>query len=740
MMDNSNIPHTGPQAAAQDNACHDPAQETTTSPRSAWQHIFAILAFQPLIPLTLLLILQTLFLLDARALWYSDEVRYANVFEHLAHGGKWIVLHLNGVPYPDKPPVYFWLLAGVQYVLNTLGISGTAPGIIEPRLFFAGAAVSGVLYLWATYFMARSVAKVDKHVALGAGLVLLSIFYFIGITHYSRMDLLFGALITISHVCLFKGWQKKEAPFWIISGFILAALATLTKGPLGLAFPIVTSVFFLFWRGTPGRLGARDVAYGFGTMLLILLSWVMAAYLTEHPDFLRNIFQDQIYRRATDTWHHAQPWWHYLVALPAAWLPWTLVLCVLPISRLFSKNTYKTIIASRKPENEGMAYLWIALISGIGILSAVSIKIVIYLVPLFAPLAILTAYTVLALPDTRVKRFIHLLALLLASFAVVLITLQLGQTFQWQTIMQAVRWPLALEGLWPLAAGCILGAILLWSAAPRAGGRGALLMAVLFCTAWIQPLGLITAPSLDRVMSPRSQGLLMGEYIQKGYTPITYKVYSGTYAYYAKSNILEFDQWPDLDAAMAQYSRVVVAMRSKHWNTWANKPGDIQQISQQWIADQEYIVAVRTTGAQTTDRPKPTAPTSEPSASDSEAQSATPLPKEAGEQTEPALPEQHKQPQADSALPAPAPGTENPAPAVPTSEPSASGPEPQSATPLPKEAGEQTEPALPEQHKQPQADSALPAPAPGTENPAPAVPLIQETSASVTTVQGIENT
>src|SRR6218665_125372 len=75
--------------------------------RTVCERILDILAFQPLIPLTILLALQTVFMLDARALWYSDEVRYANVFEHVVNAGKWIVLHLNGVPYPDKPPVYF---------------------------------------------------------------------------------------------------------------------------------------------------------------------------------------------------------------------------------------------------------------------------------------------------------------------------------------------------------------------------------------------------------------------------------------------------------------------------------------------------------------------------------------------------------------------------------------------------------------------------------------------------------
>jgi hypothetical protein len=70
----------------------------------------------------------TLPALDSRALWFSDEIRYANVFENVIHGGKWLVMYLNGVPYPDKPPVYFWFLTALLPVYKAAG----------PALFMAG--------------------------------------------------------------------------------------------------------------------------------------------------------------------------------------------------------------------------------------------------------------------------------------------------------------------------------------------------------------------------------------------------------------------------------------------------------------------------------------------------------------------------------------------------------------------------------------------------------------------------
>jgi 4-amino-4-deoxy-L-arabinose transferase-like glycosyltransferase len=99
---------------------------------------YGILARHPWWTLGLLLAAHTAWTMDCRALWFSDEVRYANAFENVVRAGKWLVLSLNGQPYPDKPPLYFWFLA----LLHTISRM--------PAVFFLGAALSGLAYLFAT--------------------------------------------------------------------------------------------------------------------------------------------------------------------------------------------------------------------------------------------------------------------------------------------------------------------------------------------------------------------------------------------------------------------------------------------------------------------------------------------------------------------------------------------------------------------------------------------------------------
>ena len=44
-------------------------------------------------------------------LWNPDEPRYALVAKEMIEGKNWVLPHLNNQIYPDKPPVFFWLIA-----------------------------------------------------------------------------------------------------------------------------------------------------------------------------------------------------------------------------------------------------------------------------------------------------------------------------------------------------------------------------------------------------------------------------------------------------------------------------------------------------------------------------------------------------------------------------------------------------------------------------------------------------
>ncbi len=530
---------------------------------------------------------QTAFTLDARSLWFSDEVRYANAYQLLVQAGKWLVLSLNGVPYPDKPPVYFWLLAGLEQVTQ----------VHAPALFFLGAAVTGLLFVLASRYLALTVLK-DRDAALGAGLILFSTIFFAAITHYSRMDLLFAALIVLAQAILFQAFASPgpDDPGHgrrVVLAFVVMALATLTKGPLGLAFPILSTLAFLAWRGEARRFFTRAVGQGFLACLALLIAWAAATVVKEGTGFIREILVTQIYARAVDTFHHKEPWYYYLIAFPPAFLPWAAMLAAAPWTRMAKPAFWVDLVAGRRQAG-GRAWLWAMLLSGLGLLSILSGKVFVYVLPLLAPAAALCAQSLPGLqgpPARRVSR----------TMALVFVVLALGCLAAPYFLPEGMRLPGPPDGMQPLElrgtwiSALVFAALGHWLWRFPVTGKGMALGLALVVSLWVQPATRIIAPSLDPVMSPRAGAEELKGWEAKGYVPVVHRTYSGIYSYYMGGVVRETATDQELADILAQGRPVAAIMRLKDWTAWPQKDG-LTAVHEQWIADRAYVLVVTEVG------------------------------------------------------------------------------------------------------------------------------------------------
>ncbi|MBI9112489.1 glycosyltransferase family 39 protein [Maridesulfovibrio ferrireducens] len=526
----------------------------------------------PWISVIMIIAMQSIFTMDYRSLWFSDEVRYAEVYHQMKDAGHWLVMYLNGVPYPDKPPVYFWFLSLIDAVTPADGIS----------VFFLGSAVSAGIFLLSTVALARTLGC-GRKTTLATGLVLLTNIFFIGIAHYSRMDLLFSSFIIWANICLFKGFHSKHAPKWIISAFVLMGIATLTKGPLGIVFPVLTAVCYLIWKKKLSLFRSKAVLKGFAILAVILLAWIIGAILVDGTSFIHNIFYKQIYERAVSSFHHEEPFQYYLIAFPLAWLPWSMAIFALPLKKLFSMSHWREVTALRKSSlNDGRDWAWIMFISGFVMLTCLSIKVLIYILPLFAPLAILTAKGLMGEGDNppaiNSKKLWTAVACVYLLFAV---TAPFAEIF--------FPFDFAIKGLFFTFLIMGLGGLALL--ATRSSGRktGLLIMAVTM-TLWIQPLALKTLPSLDPLMSPRMTGEIMKEYIDQGSYPLAHKIYSGIFSYYAGTNIHETSDFKEIERILEEQDKVILVMQRKYFDRWKNCPEGVTIINEQFISDRPYVL------------------------------------------------------------------------------------------------------------------------------------------------------
>jgi len=513
---------------------------------------------------------QTWFTLNNRALWFSDEVRYGNAYQNLVQNGKWMVLSLNGQPYPDKPPIYFWFL----WLLDTITPANM------PQVFFIGSALSGLFFLYGAYFLARSL-KFDKTVSLASVLVLLSTFMLVALFHYSRMDLMFAALIVVAHGCLFRAFDGEKEGWWPVIAFVVMGIATLVKGPLAFIFPLLTSTVYLAWKGQLKKLFTRKFALGLVAMIAILAAWVGGVIMAEGADFLmETVLGKHVIQRATKTFHHREAFYWYFIAFPLAWMPWTLFLCVTPVKRLFSLKQWTGQWTIRR-EAGPRVFLWI-MFAGIFIfLSSLSGKVLIYVLPMFPPLAILIGDTLQRMDETRSMKLWAIVAGLWVFIGTALLVAG-----------DLIPMPVPIRGMGIAAAILILGGGALFFVRNK-GNKASLLTLVLALIIWLYPVGLIVAPSLDNAMSPRKQALIIKEYVDKGYTPLAGRVYPGIFTYYAGVDYRETDHYPELLEMIDKEDKVVLAIRERHWRDIGPRLPEFKIVDKQSIAGILHYIVIK---------------------------------------------------------------------------------------------------------------------------------------------------
>lgn len=252
--------------------------------------------------------------LGQRDLWAPDEPKYALVAREMGETGEWLIPHLNGQPYPDKPPLMFWSIAAVGWLVGT--IDQTAAVI--PSLLAA------LITLLGTARLTRTVApQTPAWVAtLAAGMLAIS-FRFVMQATTGQLDMLLTAGTTWAFVALLEATRSADERLrqrWLIGAFAAMGLATLAKGPIGLILPIGGWLLGSRFAGerVPWRLLLRPIPWL--AFAAVVGAWLIPAAVhaagSGQTAWLSNILFKQTAVRYAASWHHNKPFWYFLT------VPW----------------------------------------------------------------------------------------------------------------------------------------------------------------------------------------------------------------------------------------------------------------------------------------------------------------------------------------------------------------------------------------------------------------------------------
>lgn len=233
----------------------------------------------------------------------------------------WISPMIYDQVWYDKPPLTYWALM-ISYKL--FGISDFTSRI--PNTLIAGGSVALMYHL--VYRIKESI-----HIAVASAILLFSALQFWYISHAVITDgfLFFFSLAIFGYSYL--AFAKNDTHS-MVKAYGAAALAVVTKGPVGIVLPGLILLLFIGIRWFTEKDNdeyslVADIKLLFnplGLILFIVLAcpWYIAMYSIHGQEFISGFLGLHNMERALVSEHPKfNVWYYYLIIVPLSLLPWT---------------------------------------------------------------------------------------------------------------------------------------------------------------------------------------------------------------------------------------------------------------------------------------------------------------------------------------------------------------------------------------------------------------------------------
>jgi 4-amino-4-deoxy-L-arabinose transferase-like glycosyltransferase len=183
----------------------------------------------------------------------------------------WVTLYTNGFRYLEKAPLMYWTLAASYRVFGISNWSTRLPLML------------GVLALaLATYRLGRRVYGEEGGLYAGVALVTsLGLYVF---TRFQIPEVLVALWLTLGYDLFLRSLDEEKPSRLVCWGFAaICALNVLTKGLIGLIFPVGAIGLFLLLTGSLRRLLRMRLVSSALVFLLIAAPWHVLAALRNPP-------------------------------------------------------------------------------------------------------------------------------------------------------------------------------------------------------------------------------------------------------------------------------------------------------------------------------------------------------------------------------------------------------------------------------------------------------------------------
>ncbi len=417
-----------------------------------------------------------------------DESRFAQASRQMLESqdaGGWIVPRVQERPRLNKPPLIYWLQGGMAAAIT--GGDADRDAIWMYRLPSAAAFIGVLLLVWRL-----GTVMFDGRVGLLSALMIGTSPVFQWEARQARADMVLVFCTVLAMSLLWQIWRSERRRLGLAAAlWVAVAVGIMAKGPITPMVVLLTAATIRLTTRTPWR--GRIAWWLFPVVTLAVVGPWVALVMREvgAETYVRLVLDETLGRASTaKEGHHGPPGYHLFIVLGLLW----------PGSMLLGVGVWRAVVRARGGERaRGLdrwerlaawwrhspraaeAFLLAWIVPSWVVFELVSTKLPHYTMPLYAPLAVLSARAVVASlskPAWVRERGVRLGAFVWAICGAAAMAAGPAALAELGRPTEGVRWIAWIASAVLLAGGCVLIALVARGALARATVLGIALMGV----------------------------------------------------------------------------------------------------------------------------------------------------------------------------------------------------------------------------------------------------------------------
>jgi 4-amino-4-deoxy-L-arabinose transferase-like glycosyltransferase len=255
-----------------------------------------------LLKIWLLIVAAALFIhIGGYPLFDADEGRNGEVGREMAATNDYVMPRIDGMPYLDKPIVYFAAEAAAMEVLGPTELAARLPAYLFTVL------TALLIFLFAKKVWNEESAYIAAIAFLSMPLTLA----------FARTVIFDSALTFFMVAAIMAFYFERPTLAWAS-----IALGVLTKGPVAIAVPLIVMIPYAIKRKSFKKLWSWG---GLVAFVVIIAPWVWAVSRVV-PDFLHYVLVTETAQRlATKALKRTGPPWYFIPYILGGALPWSIL-------------------------------------------------------------------------------------------------------------------------------------------------------------------------------------------------------------------------------------------------------------------------------------------------------------------------------------------------------------------------------------------------------------------------------